>query len=50
MGKRRCQAYVIDEHDSIVDEFEFENSFEGLSYLTGKAKPGPAKPAVGSGG
>ena len=50
VGKRRCQAYVTDEHGSIVDEFEFENSFEGLSYLTGKAKPGPAKAVVESTG
>lgn len=26
---------------AIVDEFVFENSFEGLSYLIGKVKPGP---------
>lgn len=50
VGKRRCQAYVTDEHGSIVDEFEFENSFEGLSYLTGKVKPGPAKAVVESTG
>jgi len=40
----------MDEHGSIVDEFKFENSFEGISYLTGKAKPGPAKAVVESTG
>ena len=32
VGKRRCQACVMDERGSIIDEFVFENSCEGLSY------------------
>jgi transposase len=50
VGKRRCQACVTDEHGLIVDEFVFENSFEGISYLVGKVKPGPAKAVVESTG
>jgi hypothetical protein len=50
VGKRRCQACVMDEQGSIVEEFVFENSFGGLSYLVGKVKPGPAKAVVESTG
>ena len=50
VGKRRCQVCVMDERGSIVDEFKFENSFEGISYLVGKVKPIPAKAVVESTG
>jgi transposase len=40
----------MDERGSIIDEFVFENSFEGLSYLIGKVKPSPAKAVVESTG
>lgn len=36
VGKRRCQACVMDERGSIIDEFVFENSFEGISYFAKK--------------
>ena len=33
VGKRRCQACVMDEEGTVVDEFPFENTFEGIRRL-----------------
>jgi len=50
VSKRRCQACVIDGHGSIVDEFIFENNFEGIPCLIGRVRSNPAKAVLESTG
>ena len=33
VGKKRCQACIMDEQGGVVDEFLFENTFEGIRRL-----------------